>query len=86
MRRGTPHFNADKGFTDLEKGFGGGLGSERLDDPTNPEYPIPNPYKWLIKLAILPAPKPLSMFTTDTPEAQLFSIARSAVIPPKLAP
>ena len=32
------------------------------------------------------APKPLSMFTTETPVAQLFSMARSAVRPPKLAP
>ena len=33
-----------------------------------------------------PAPKPLSMLTTDTPDAQLFSMPRSAAIPPKLAP
>ena len=32
------------------------------------------------------APNPLSMFTTDTPLAQLLSMARSAVTPPKLAP
>ena len=32
------------------------------------------------------APKPLSMLTTDTPEAQLFSIPSSAAMPPKLAP
>jgi hypothetical protein len=32
------------------------------------------------------APNPLSMLTTDTPEAQLFSIPSSAAIPPKLAP
>ena len=43
-------------------------------------------HKWLIREAILAAPKPLSMLTTDTPEAQLFSIPRSAAIPPKLAP
>ena len=32
------------------------------------------------------APKPLSMFTTETPEAQLFSMPSSAAMPPKLAP
>jgi hypothetical protein len=40
----------------------------------------------LIALAIAAAPKPLSMFTTEIPIAQLFNIASSAVIPPKLAP
>ena len=39
-----------------------------------------------MRLAIFAAPKPLSMFTTDTPDAQLFSMPRSAAIPPKLAP
>ena len=37
-------------------------------------------------LATQPAPKPLSMLTTLTFEAQLFSMASSAVIPPKLEP
>jgi len=32
------------------------------------------------------APKPLSMLTTVTLEAQELSIPRSAVMPPKLAP
>ncbi len=32
------------------------------------------------------APKPLSMFTTVTLEAQEFSMPRSAATPPKLAP
>jgi hypothetical protein len=41
---------------------------------------------WLIKLAMFPAPNPLSMFTTDTPDAQLFSMPSSAATPPKLAP
>ena len=36
--------------------------------------------------AINPAPNPLSMFTTDTPLAQLLSIASKAANPPKLAP
>jgi hypothetical protein len=36
--------------------------------------------------AIAAAPKPLSMLTTETPIAQEFSIASSAVNPPKLAP
>src|SRR5438128_559067 len=43
-------------------------------------------HKWLIKLAILAAPNPLSMFTTATPDEQLLSIPRNAAIPPKLAP
>ena len=37
-------------------------------------------------LAMAAPPKPLSMFTTATPDAQLFSIPSSAVRPPKLAP
>ena len=40
----------------------------------------------LMLAAMYPAPKPLSMFTTATPPAQLFSIARSGARPPKLAP
>jgi len=40
----------------------------------------------LIWLAAKPAPKPLSMFTTVTPLAQLFSMANNAAMPPKLAP
>jgi hypothetical protein len=36
--------------------------------------------------AIRPAPNPLSMFTTATPAAQVFSIPSSAATPPKLAP
>lgn len=43
-------------------------------------------YRWLIILAMQPAPNPLSMFTTDTPLAQEFSMPSSAAIPPKLAP
>jgi len=35
----------------------------------------------LIMLAIYPAPKPLSMFTTATPAEQLLSMARSAARP-----
>lgn len=41
---------------------------------------------WLIMLARYPAPKPLSMFTTDTPLAQEFSMDSSADTPPKDAP
>ena len=41
---------------------------------------------WLIMLARYPAPKPLSMFTTDTPLAQEFSIDSRADTPPKDAP
>jgi ABC-type sugar transport system substrate-binding protein len=43
-------------------------------------------HRRLIVLATQPAPNPLSMLTTETFEAQLFSIPRSAVNPPKLAP
>jgi hypothetical protein len=43
-------------------------------------------YKRFIKLPTNPAPKPLSIFTTATPEAQEFNIPNSAAIPPKLAP
>src|SRR4030095_12182224 len=42
--------------------------------------------KLLINDAANPAPKPLSMFTTVTPDEQLFNMARSAARPPKLAP
>ena len=40
----------------------------------------------LIIDAIYPAPNPLSMLTTATFELQLFSIANSAVKPPRLTP
>ena len=40
----------------------------------------------LMRIAIMAAPKPLSMFTTETPVAQLFSMPRSAARPLKLAP
>jgi len=40
----------------------------------------------LIASAIHAAPKPLSIFTTATPGAQLFNMPRRAAIPPKLAP
>jgi hypothetical protein len=39
-----------------------------------------------MRLAMQPAPKPLSMLTTATPFAQLLSMPRSAAMPPKLAP
>src|SRR5262249_27464481 len=39
-----------------------------------------------ISAAAKPAPNPLSMFTTVTPDAQELSIASSAAMPPKLAP
>src|SRR5690606_41721581 len=41
---------------------------------------------WLIRVAAQAAPNPLSMFTTVSPAAQLFSIPRSAASPPKEAP
>jgi len=40
----------------------------------------------VIRDAATAAPKPLSMLTTVTPEAQLFSAASNAATPPKLAP
>src|SRR6202046_2117002 len=43
-------------------------------------------YVRLITLATQPPPKPLSMFTTLTFDAHLFSIVSSADIPPKLDP
>src|ERR1051325_7525058 len=43
-------------------------------------------YSRLIRLATYPAPKPLSIFTTVTLLAQLFSIPSSAASPWKLAP
>ena len=39
-----------------------------------------------MRLAIVAAPSPLSMLTTATPVAQLFSMPSSADSPPKLAP
>ena len=43
-------------------------------------------FRWLMADAWYPAPKPLSMFTTDTPEAHEFSMASSAATPPNEAP
>ena len=43
-------------------------------------------FRWLMDDAWKPAPKPLSMFTTDTPEAHEFSMASSAATPPNEAP
>ena len=40
----------------------------------------------LIFAARTPAPKPLSILTTETPAAQLFSIAKSAAMPLNAAP
>lgn len=39
-----------------------------------------------MRLAIAAAPKPLSMLTTETPEAQLFNMPSRAAMPRKLAP
>ena len=41
---------------------------------------------WLMRVAAQAAPKPLSMFTTVIPDAQLLSIANSAASPPNDAP
>src|ERR1700675_2994336 len=53
---------------------------------THPPTRTAPAYSRLITLATHPAPNPLSMFTTLTFEAQLFSIPNSAVSPPKLDP
>lgn len=47
---------------------------------------FPRLHARLIKVASAAAPKPLSMFTTPTFGAQLFSIPSSAATPPKDAP
>lgn len=39
-----------------------------------------------IRCTAIAAPKPLSMFTTTTPDAQLVSIAKSGVKPPSAVP
>ncbi len=41
---------------------------------------------FMMRFARQAAPKPLSMFMTPTPEAQLFNMPNSAETPPKLAP
>ena len=46
---------------------------------------LPSPM-WLMRCARNPAPKPLSMFTTETPAAHELSIASSADTPPNAAP
>ncbi len=56
--------------------------SNRVTD----SYLSPRLFRWLMALAWKAAPKPLSMFTTDTPLAQEFNMARRAVTPPKEAP
>ena len=51
--------------------------------------PLPAPHRtptWSMRAAWQPAPKPLSMLTTETPLAQLLSMARSAATPPSDAP
>src|SRR5207247_4220369 len=39
---------------------------------------------WLMRVAAAAAPKPLSIFTTTTPAAQVLSMPRSAARPPRL--
>ena len=51
-----------------------------------PSATLAGRYRRLIMCARYPAPKPLSIFTTETPEAQLLSIPSSAASPPKAAP
>jgi hypothetical protein len=47
---------------------------------------VANLYRRLMQEATQAAPKPLSMLTTVTLEAQELSMPRSAATPPKLAP
>ena len=47
---------------------------------------VEGPHRRAILAAIVPAPKPSSMFTTATPAAHEVSIASSAVTPPNAAP
>src|SRR5665811_220243 len=42
--------------------------------------------RWIIREAAYAAPNPLSILTTVTPAAQLFSIESRAASPPKFAP
>jgi hypothetical protein len=73
--------------TDRAEGLG--LRAEGLGLSLSPEpepFSISIRYKWLISDAIEAAPNPLSMFTTETPDAQLFSMPSRAAMPPKLAP
>ena len=63
------------------------LPSPRTPEPPSPRTPDKAVYgRWLIELATAAAPKPLSILTTETPLAQLFSIPSKAARPPKLAP
>jgi hypothetical protein len=57
--------------------------SPRLPSPQSPARVYG---RWFIALATAAAPKPLSILTTETPLAQLFSIPSRAASPPKLAP
>ena len=43
-------------------------------------------FAWFMRLASTPAPKPLSMFTVQTPAAHVLSIDSSAATPPNDAP
>src|SRR5262245_22596629 len=65
---------------------GQGLGARGWGKDQGSQKNGPGLYKWLIRLATFAAPKPLSMFTTDTPDAQLLIMPSSAAMPPKLAP
>src|SRR6185295_8772547 len=50
------------------------------------ERKVHGDYCRLMRLATTAAPKPLSIFTTATFDAQLFNMPKSAAIPLKLAP
>ena len=58
---------------------------ERREDKTR-EVGTEICHSRLMALATQPAPKPLSMLTTQVFEAQLLSIPSKAASPPKLAP
>ena len=67
-------------------------GRQRGDFPRDDQvvghdsHPSRGTRRRFMSAAAYPAPKPLSMFTTVTPEAQLFNIASSAASPWKLDP
>ena len=70
----------------LEKG-----GRQHISGRAHCKVKVKGPHRlfsfgWLMRFARKPAPNPLSIFTTDTPAAQEFSIDRSAESPLKEAP
>ena len=88
----VPGFQGQPCFAVTHDSPGGGSYSGRRWRPRSMAEIIARPHPWtwvgirLIWAAAKPAPNPLSTFTTVTPEAQLFSIPKSAATPPNEAP